>query len=234
MACTMFWRCESTTFDATHDFSAGDSTPTAVSLIAIDNTADRYGTNGINANVTSNDYYEFDAASIFSTTEGAVGFKLQIKATGGDTEILAAYNAGAPSDQIILQTNGTDELLMRHRVNGGDNNTVTTTAADMAVDTWYGVVIRWDTNAEVFRIEVYNDNGTLKHGVSNAIAISPQGALTIFSLGTNNGSARFWIDNFVVGNDYDDPIQTWIDYTSYTQISGGSSSIGRMLLLGVK
>jgi len=235
MSCTFFWRCEGTTLTGPNDFSAGDTTATAVSLVAIASGAAKFGSNGLDANVTSGDYYEFASASIFDVGANAIGFKLQIKATGADTEIFTVYNAGAPSDQVSLTTSGTDELQLRHRVNGGDNNTFTTTAADMAVDTWYGVVLRWDAAADLQRIEVYNDAGTLLHGVTSSTAISPQGALTIWKIGTDNGSARFWIDNIVVGNSYSDPIETWINYsTGYTQISGGGGTpLKQLLLLGV-
>jgi hypothetical protein len=221
---TFFWRAESTTFDGTHDYSAGDNSPSAVSLVEISATASRYGTNGINT-PSNNDYYIFDSGSIFNTTRGAVAFKVQFKAWGGDDSIFSVYNAGAVSDQIILQTTGTDELLMRHRVNGGDNNTHETTAANLALDTWYSLVLRWDADDNIRRIEVYTDGGSLIEGLSATDSIDAQAAFTDFTIGNGDNSMRLWMDNIVVANDDADPVQTWVNYTSYSQIASGSGGL---------
>lgn len=235
---TFFWRCEGTTLDATHDHSAGDTTATAFSAIAIDATSALVGSNGCNANAGSDDNYNFASASIFSTAQGAAAFKVQVKTWGDDTSILSIYNAGAPSDQIILELEGTDELLMRHRVNGGDNNTHTTSASNLVINTTYIFVIRWNVSTSTRRIETYTSGGTLIEGISaTSPALSAQGALTIFEFGTGGGGGRFWLDNLVVGDAYADPVETWANYTSYTQI-GGSSNAPRAMhykrLLGMR
>ncbi len=218
---TFFWRMEATTLDGTHDFSAGDTTATAISAVELSATAARYGTNGLNT-PTSIDQYSFTATGITSTTRGAVAFKIQFKAWGGDDQIFSAFNSGAPSDQITLQTTGTDELLYRHRVSGGDNSTTTTTAANLALDAWYTFAIRYDTAANTRSVEVWSDDGTtLLHSESSSDPLDPQAALDTFLIGNGDNSMRCWIDNLVISDDDADPVQTWANYTSYTQISGG-------------
>lgn len=227
---TLFWRCEGTTLDATHDHSAGDTTATAVSSIAVDATAVRFGTNGCNAAISGDDYFSFTATSIVSTTEGAAGFKINPQTWGADTGVLAMYNTGAPSDQIVVTLTGTDEVRLRFRVNGGNNDTAETTAANLVTSTWYGIVVRWDTAANLIRVEVYNDAGTLIQGVTNSgSTIDPQAAINEINFGDTDSTGRHYLDNLVIGDDYDDPVQTWINYTSYTEIGGGGGGGGLLL-----
>lgn len=222
---TFFWRCESTTLNGTDDFSAGDTTATAVSLVELTAGAARYGSLGINT-PGSADWYEFDSASIVSTTQGAVAFRCRITALGGDSTIFAVYNSGAPADQISLTTLDTGtNLRLRHRVNGGDNNTLDTTALNLTTSTWYTFVIRWNTNTNTLRLEVYDDSGTLIQGVENTPTVDPQSALTTFQFGSGDNSARYNLDNLVISNDSTDPVQTWASYTSYTQIAGSSTGL---------
>src|SRR5688500_7419965 len=101
MALNFFWRCEGTTLDGTHDFSAGDTTATATNTPAISATAAKIGSNGALFD-SGSDRYAFTPTSIISTTAGAVGFWLQFPtafpASGG---AYVFYSQGTNSNDYI-------------------------------------------------------------------------------------------------------------------------------------
>jgi hypothetical protein len=107
MALTFFWRCEGTTLDGTHDYSAGGTTATGSSSAAINATAARVGTNGVQA-PTASDYYSLSATGIYGTT-GAAAFSLYV---AGGTWVADAVpflldgtgGAGSSNDRVRVTT----------------------------------------------------------------------------------------------------------------------------------
>ena len=77
MALTFYWRCEGTTLDGTHDYSAGATTMTAIGGgESISATAAKIGSNGV-LNTDGADYYYCSPASIVTANEGSFGWWLQ-------------------------------------------------------------------------------------------------------------------------------------------------------------
>ena len=70
MALTFFWRCESTTFSGTDDYSAGDDTPTSTGAPAISSTQAFVGTNSIFVDAVGENY-NFASTSIWTDAPGS-------------------------------------------------------------------------------------------------------------------------------------------------------------------
>jgi len=226
-AMLFFWRAEGTTLDGTHDFTAGDNTATLASAAAINTDAARFGTNGLdlptgadNANftITTND--------IVNPAEGSAAFSFRVTTwVAGNT--LFHVRGTSANDTINVSMLGTDELRFRYRSTAGgvENVVLDTTAANIATATWYGVVVRWDSTADRLEIEVYNSSDTLIHEPTpSSSAISTQADITTLSWGdvSNTGSSDIHMDAVMVSNDADETLQSYLSYTSYTQIGGSS------------
>lgn len=232
MALTFFWRCESETLDGTHDYSAGDTTATSVNSASIGAGGARVGSNGIVAE-SSGSRYQLDAASIFSVSEGSIGFFVKWAGWIAGQQIFRV-NGTAANDLIAIETSGADgagtrELLLRHRVSGGANIlTSPTTAADIALNTWYFVIAKWNVTTNLLRLEVYDTDGTLLDATQDTAGIDPQADLITLQLGdTNLGNVDVYIDNVFVATAYDDAadILANFDITSHTEIGGGGGPV---------
>ena len=233
MALTFFWRCEGTTLDGTHDYSAGDTSASATGSASISATAVRVGTNGVLFDGGSAAYYGFDPASIFSTAEGSAAFLFRLTRSNGGT-LFAVYGTSA-SDKIVVQwlgNNGetTANIRLAIRKSTGSEGNIDTDSGNLGPNVWYGCVIRWKTATTAMAIEIYTvgDSGTTITLVDSATGTYGSGNIPVdlisFRVGETDGGANMdgHIDNVFVSNTYAEALETKLLITSYTEYAGGS------------
>lgn len=231
MALTFFWRCEGTTLDGTHDFTAGGNTATANNSPAISATAARIGSNGLLFDGVS-ERYDFNPASIWNRLVGSAAFSFQFPtalATTGQPFFLCRGSASF-DDTIQVQIVSTNELrlIVRDATAGAVN--LDTTSVDLAAGNWYGVVIRWDQPNNRRKIEVYNSSNALIQAVEDtSTAFTAPASLDAsngFRIGDSGGSVgTVWVDNVFVADTYGEPLENNLTITSYTGYSSGGSSV---------
>lgn len=222
---TFFWRAESATLTS-DDKSAGDTTGTVNGSSAFNATAMRVGTNGFQT-VDNADSVFFDSASIFSSAVGSAGLFIQWKTAlptnGLDANGLQFLNSGSVTDVISLRTSGSDELRLQIRKNtaaGGTQVFLATTACNIAIDTWYFIVIRWDIANDDRAIECY-DGTTLGliHETSDLTTdlstTEPAGVDSLRFGNTSTHASNIYHDNFFISQQYDEPIQNFATITSF-------------------
>ena len=230
MALMFYWRCEGTTLDGTHDYSAGDTTASANNSVSISATAAKLGSNGLLADAV-NEWYSFSSASIVTIDQGSVGFWLQWKtgvpAVGDVTGLRIRELANNNAIQIKYTTS--NEVQLDIAKDGVGSITLNTTAANCAVDNWYFITISWHLSADKRRIRVYNSSGTLINAAedtSTDLATNTPSALDTIQIGNPDSSHanQIWIDNIFVGSEYADAddFLTNRDITSYTSYSAGA------------
>jgi hypothetical protein len=236
MALNFFWRCEGTTLDGTHDFSAGDTTATATNTPAISATAAKIGSNGQLFD-SGSDRYAFTPTGIISTTAGAVGFWLHFPtafpASGG---AYVFYSQGTNSnDYIRIETlsgggAGQRKLRLGIRNNGGAASNLDLVTANLTSGQWYFVAASWDTTVPSKRLTVLDASGTVLENATSGAAVTAPVNITNWLFGDiTGGTGTMYIDNvFVAGAAADiDAIITARDITSYT--SWGASGIAGTL-----
>ena len=243
MALKFFCRCEGSTLDGTHDYSAGDTT-WALSNASFTNTAPKVGTNSLAITANSgNAQLDISSQDLIAGAQGAVGFWFRVGTWQNGGSLFNASNSSAPNDNIRVYMTGTDELVFGYRQNGGSNFLVTTDGANIALDTWYFVVGRWHFANDIQSIEIYTaDTGAAVYtnNVPNApfdgTAVTSYDNLTIGNIGSNISQAYF--DNIFIADTYDEAIEDYRVITSYTEygVSGsvaGSVMGGKLLGRGV-
>ena len=230
---TFFWRMEGTTLDGTHDFTAGDSTAALNSLAAINTDAVRIGTNGLDC-PTSSDHAQFDVSSgdLISQSVGSLGFWFRLQSFTSGASLFRAHNTGTINNHIQVELSGTDdatgrEIGLRIRLNLAINAVLVTTDADLQLDTWYRLVVRWDEPNSDRRIEVYNDDGAARTSIEDLTTDfdQPTGINTMFVGDATGGTLDLHMDNFVIANAYNEPIEDNLTITSYTAYGGGASGL---------
>lgn len=232
MALTFYWRCEGTTLDGTHDFTAGDSTATLNSAAAINTAAVRYGTNGLDC-PTSSDNATFTVSTndLANPAAGAMAAWVRITTWGSAATLLSATGSTG-NDFYVLMMTGTDELRFSSKRNGGSTFNLDTTAANLATGNWYFVGFAWDQAANDRRIVVYDSNMSLIENRTDLTTAYDQ-PTDIISLRIGEGNVTAsdtHIDNVFVGSAYadlDDFITnaTITSYTSYTTGGGGGGEV---------
>lgn len=231
MALKFFWRCEGTTLDGTHDFTAGDNTATLNSAAVINTDAVRVGTNGLDC-PTSNDHAKFVVSSgdIIHSTTGSFALSFRITTFTAGAWLFTALNTGASTNFIQFDMVGTDdatgrELRFQIRQAGNPAHSITTTGADLAEGTWYAAVCRYDQTANDIGIEVYNSDGSLRTSIYDTTTsfLVPTG-INELRIGEGGGTAvDEHIDNVFCADAYAEPLEDFLDITSYTAYgaSGG-------------
>lgn len=228
MALSFFWRAEGLTLDATHDFTAGDNTGTVNSGALINTDAAFIGTNGLDLPTTA-DFVFFTVSSgdLIDASEGAIGLWFRIVTFGAGRSLFVANNTGAPNNHIRLYMTGTDELELKIRLVAGADVTLTTTAADLATATWYFVIARWNAVTEDRRIEVYNDDMSLRHAVEDlTTAFDAPTGIDVLSWGDNLGIAGdHHQDNMFIADTYAEPLEDFSEITSFTQYGAAGGPV---------
>ncbi len=234
MALKLFWRCEAATLDGTHDFSAGDTvadlTGSGVPPI-LDAAAARLGTNGLLTD-DGPSYARMDAASIYSTV-GCMAFWIQWKTTVPNTGLNANginITNNADTTQIInLRAATSDEL--RIQIRGASTYFLTTSGITTAIDTWYFPVMRWDLPGDRVKLSIYNNSMTLITEVEDTSTdlstFIPSGIDTLRIGNSSSHADQTWLDNVMIGDAYDDPLQDYALFTSYTDLTPAAGGHGR-------
>lgn len=229
MAITFYWRCEGTTFSGTHDYSAGDSTPTSLGSPTIAGGAAKVGSFGISCPVSVTSHYEFDATSILGMV-GSVGYWFQAVSANPASGTAYGFQAVGTdtTDLIAVYASGTDEIQFRNS-NSGTNSNLTSTSADLVAGNWYGVIIRWDfttPSSSSKKLEVYNSAGSLISGLpaeltgANLTTSVPADLVSIQCGRHSSGSAVVqYADNFIIGSGYNDVTAAMLAYDSYTDFT---------------
>lgn len=229
MAITFYWRCEGTTFSGTHDYSAGDSTPTALGSPSIASGAAKVGSFGISSPASATSHYAFDATSILGMV-GSVGF--WFKAASANPATGTAYGFQCvgtdTADLIAVYASGTDEIQFRN-ANSGTNSNLTSSSANLVADNWYGCIIRWDFTTPTScskKLEVYDSSGSLISGLPSELtgvnlSTSIPADLVSIQIGRHSsGSAVVqYSDNFIIGSGYSDVTSAMLAYDSYTDFT---------------
>jgi hypothetical protein len=227
MAVTFFWRCEGTTLDATHDFSAGDTSAAANATPSISATAALVGSNGILCD-SAGDRYNFAPTSIIDPAEGAVAMLFRFpSAVPNDDVFFLARGSASANDNINLQITGTDEITLTIRNAASGAVTLATTAANITAGTTYGVVARWDQPNSSRRLEVYDATGTLIQAVQDlATGFTAPAALDAadgLRFGDSSGGlGTCYLDNCFVADAYAEPLEDNLLITSWTEYDDGS------------
>lgn len=226
MARTFYWRCEGTTLanNGTDDLWASDNTATAIGSPAIGSGAARVGSNGIVISEGSEGYW-FDITGLCSRLLGNVGLWFRFSGSYPAGTLFEISDDSNTAHHIRLSTTGTDELRMSVRnPDVGPPVTLDTTAANLAADTWYFIVAKWDQANSDRRIEVYNSDMSLRHAVENtSTAYDPPTTVTRFNIGevTNVGGMTIHLDNIFVGDGYDDDLVAIATIAAWSEIGGG-------------
>lgn len=223
MALKFFWRCEGTTLDGTHDYSIGDTTATANGTPTISATAARIGSNGVL--IDASEWYEFDTPdTIVNRLTGSAAFWFQCPtAFPSSGQVIGFYSRGATfENSISVRMSGTDELNLRiDSTTGPVEQSLLTTAANIAVGNWYFVVVRWDQPNNDRCIEVYDTSGTLIQKVEDtSTAYTAPTELNDSGGGLRYGNVSgstntLYIDNVFVADSYAEPLQDYLTITSY-------------------
>lgn len=240
MALTFFWRCESGTFSAGVDSSAGDSTPTNSGSPTYDAAANcGVGTNGLLIDASSEQVRFDTSTSLFSTTVGAIGFLFRrtVALSNGFRPLQIRGNSAG--NQYSLQFVSSDEIEFIVGDPDGSPVKATTTAVNLASNTVYGIVCRWDQPNSLLRIEIYTLSGataTLVQGITNSSGFTAPTELAAadrFRLGDVGGTGvsggALHIKNVFVGNTYAEPIQnnfTITDVDNYVAAGTGHTGTG--------
>lgn len=238
-----FWRCEGTTLDATHDKTAGDSTATMNSLAAIAAGAAKIGSNGLDV-PSSNDHAKFAVSSgdLISSSLGSFGFWFRIATFGADASLFKAINTAASTNRIMIVMIGTNtangrELRFNINLAGGINVNLDTTAADLDLNTWYFVVARYDEPNSDRRLEVYNEDGSLRTSVENLTTnFDVPSGINEIDIGEAEANAcSVDLDNIFIADVYGEALQDKMNITSFTEYDGAAPSTPafRLSLLGV-
>ena len=247
MALRFFWRCEGTTLDGTHDYSASDTTATANGSVSIDAAAARVGSNGILV-AAGGQHYRFDNTTIGNdlTTEGSMAFSFRVTANPAGLSDFGVKLRGAGSNDYF-QTRivnsytgnaGQIRFVTKSSDTGGTEVSLTPSSAGNALEdaVWYGVVVRWDQVASLRRLEIYDVDGVLIEAVDNTsgfVAPISFTSTTGIRIGEDSGFAvTAHIDNVFIADAYDEPLEDFLDITSYTEYGAAGGDPEGSLIQG--
>lgn len=212
----LFWRCEGTSFDGTHDFSAGDTTVTLVSAAAINTDAVYSGTNGLDI-PTSYDRAELDISSndIIDPVSGVVGFWWKPNSYVDGLYIWRAFED--VNNYISLETVGTDEIRAYYKEDVGGGQTIITSTANLTAQ-WYWVQYAWDTDSNSHTLKIWDSGGTPVINTTENESISPVsfGTEIMYIGNTTASNADMYYDLIISSDDPSEDLHAYSGYTSYT------------------
>lgn len=238
MSLTFYWRCEGTTLDETHDFSAGDATAGDLGFPAsIDNAAAIVGSNGILCDGQF-DTFIFDSTDLFpDPSRGAIGFWVRWPTTVAPSNAARPFVARGPdsaNDTIYVRTLSTGLRLF---ISSAANGSVTLDVSEtLSAGEAYFVVARWDA-AETYReLTIYDDElNVVGTAVDDSTDFSDNVPASLehstgLRLGDSEGFSQTYpmhIDNVFIADAYDEPIEENALITSFTEYGGsGGASVG--------
>ena len=173
---TFWWRAEGTTLDGANDYSAGDTTATVVSEVAI--AAGGRTNNAVQLVDGSNnggDYYRFefdveeDLADV--TTEGTMYFAFKLSVDTDYGSLVSLYLSA--TDRVFVMPIDTDELQV-YWEEGDVTKHFKTTDLNYSANTWYIVQVHWNasTNARSLHVYLSSTGEEVGSGATSATAIS--------------------------------------------------------------
>lgn len=234
-AILFFARCESTTLDGTHDFSAGDTTWDANSTSSsFASGAGMVGTNGLLI-TSAPQVMRMDLANdIVLPSQGSFAFLFRFTAWPAFTKLVAIR--GSTTDyQFSVWTHASSDVMVAYLGNDeGTNINFNLEGLNLQTNTIYGVVYRWNQSTGTFRLEVYSSPLTSPSLIAGAQdttgwTVFPDMTRTGgFSWGDNSGGVsteNVHFDNIMVSDTYGETLQDFLQYTSYTQFSSSSSAL---------
>ncbi len=243
MALTFFARCEGTTLDGTHDFTAGDNTwdPNSTSA-SFASGAGIVGTNGLLI-TSAPQVMRMDLANdIVLPSQGSFGFLFRFTAWPAFTKIVAIRGSSADYQFSVWLRDTADAMSAYLGNDEGTNINFNLEGLSLSTNTVYGIVYRWNQATSTFRLEVYSSPLTSPSLIAaqqdtTGWTVFPDMTRTGgFSFGDNSGGVsteNLHFDNIIVSNSYAETIQNYLQYTSYTQVGGSTPTPRGMLLLGV-
>ncbi len=158
-----FWRCESTTLDNTLDFSVSDVTANGQGPVLIDPAAARVGTNGfLAAAVGAETRYQFTPDNIVNPVTGALAISINIRSgwPAGDLDFLS-FRDTAADDALRMVLDGGSTGLFEFQVESSGVVVSLFTTTPISLNTWYGVVARWDQPNHKRSLEIYDASNNL-------------------------------------------------------------------------
>lgn len=166
--------------------SGGDGTATAQSGSSIESSPGGVGGYSIYSPGTY-DAHMFDVSSddLIDDAEGTIQLDVYVHTWAASTEFF--HLDGGSTDSITGKIYGTDEMRISYRGNNTEIGTGTTVGADLVVDTWYTITVKWRVGTGVQSLSVLV--GETEVGSSStdltAFAEAPGGA--DLKLGNNSG-----------------------------------------------
>lgn len=233
MALLMNWRCEGTALDATHDFSIGDVSASAINDATIDAAAARLGTNGVRVVATAgNDArFNFNSAGLFDNVEMALGCWVRFPTTFPVSRTFFVIRDAAQNNALRLTTLPSGGNFQFEIESNNVNYGAELTGLGAVPDAWYFLLGRFNVAIGI-RAEVYNTAGSLI-GIGELPGEFDPPTLTADAAGLrvgfpNVGAQEAWLDNVFIANSYYEPIQNNIFNTSYTQYNGAPAALPRL------
>lgn len=235
-AIDFFWRAEGTTLNGTDDFSQGDTTADPNQDVSISATAGMVGTNGILVTApSSSSYYEFDAdiadfAGSPSTQPMSAGFIVNFRTAlpqNGDIIGLEFKGTGA-NDRVLVSLASTNEINLRVHQQGQSAINLNTSAANVAANTQYRIIIRLDLANDDRNIEVYNSSCTLiedREDTSTDLSLGIPTDITSVQIAKTSADANnTWYDNYLIENTYAGVTCAELSNDSYTDFAGAAAT----------
>jgi hypothetical protein len=234
MALTFCFLCYdgTDTLDATHEYSAGDTTGTRSSSAVYDAAIKFTGSYSLDC-PSASDNITFASASIWdngASYQNVVAFAFYIETWVDVAIICSFYQAAATNNHFMVRmagTSGTGNLSLRTSVSGVGSTTVTLTGNHIALSTWYFCIARTDKGNTTIRLELYDATGSPLDSAENTGVTATHFPTTIDTIafgGIGGYATNLHEDSFFVANAYNEAIEDYLDITSYTQYGAGGGN----------
>jgi len=197
-----WWRCETTTLDATYDYSAASGTPT-VNSIDVSTDAVKYGSKGLDvADASSYLYYTSPSATLDDSFR--MGFWLWVNTWPAGDSIIYLTADGNNYFKLRFAGAGTGELFLYWKDSGNDRDSAYTSGAAIGTGTWYFIEIAVTTNY----IKIYVDS-VEKASDTSTLASFASPPLELWFGSTYAISGDWYMDNVIISTDYTDDLFTY-------------------------
>lgn len=229
MSLLFFWRCEGTTLDGTHDFTAGDTSATANGSATISAVSPLIGSNSI-LTAGSASHFRFDSGSIIAAAEGSLSLSFRITTWVANGTLFTIFGSSTDNFIQVLMT-GTDELRFQiGSATGPTDISLDTTAANIATGTDYRLIVRWQDSTNSRYIGVFNSSDALisetEDTTTNWVVPTELSGSDRARFGDTGGALSvFRLDNIAIADDYAEPLEDFFQITSYTDYGAAGIAI---------
>ena len=193
-----WWRCETTTLDATYDYSAASGTPTINGSLVVSEAAAKYGTYGIDFDAAWEHLYY---ATPSATLDDDFRWGAWVRITTWLNGFLLFQIYGDSSNNCRLILTGDDELTLYWYDTGAERTTWTTTDANLTTGTWYWIEAAAKPSTNYREIWV---DGVSKGSSSGAINTFATAVATIYMGDLIGSSVDVHMDNIIISTDSTD------------------------------